>query len=371
VGGIATLIDLGTVFVAMEFLAFPVLFGDKFGILFAATLGFSFAVVHSFILHHFWTFQVESKKYKFLFVKFLIVSLVGLCCTLFLMFGFVHILGIYYMVAKICTSAIVLVWNFLANKYWTFQVSVRRADIPEVFLKDLSVVIPSFNEANRIVPTLQKVHDFLAHQSFSSEIIVANDGSTDGTLSVLHTLQKKIDFTVVGYPKNKGKGFACTTGIYAATGKNILIMDADFSTPIEEVLPLLETLKNADIAIGSRYLHDSKIEISQPKFRIAIGRIGNSLIQFLFLKNIVDTQCGFKLFPHGIAKEIFSRQKIHRFGFDIEALAIAKSLGYSITEVPVRWVNSADSRVRPIRDALRTLFDLLFIKLNFWTGRYT
>ncbi len=369
-GGIATLVDVSVVFIAVEFLGFRDIFGDTLGVLLGAVLGFSFAVSQSFILHHFWTFQVESKKYKPLFLKFLLVSLVGLFFTICWMFLFVDIFNIHYLIAKILTSSIVLVWNFLANKYWTFQVSISKIHIPELFSIDLSILIPSYNEANRIVPTIQKIQDFLKKQSFSWEIIVIDDGSTDEMPSVLKKLQQEIPFFIHRYPQNKGKGFACKMGIYQAKGKNILLMDADFSTPIFEVIPLLKALETSDIAIGSRYLSNSSIEVSQPPLRVAIGRIGNILIQFLILENIVDTQCGFKLFPHKIAKEIFSRQKIHRFGFDIEALAIAKSFGYSIAEVPVHWINSTDSRVRPIRDAFRTFFDLFYIKFNFWTGRY-
>ncbi len=146
--------------------------------------------------------------------------------------------------------------------------------------------------------------------------------------------------------------------------------DADNSTPIEEYASLIQKMRKNDIAIGSRYLKNSQVKRKQSASRIAIGRIGNFLIQMFLVDGITDTQCGFKLFTHHSAKEIFFRQKVTRFGFDVEVLVIANTLNYSIAEVPVSWFNSPESRFRPIRDAIRTFFDLLYIKLNLWSGRY-
>ncbi|MBI4232075.1 glycosyltransferase family 2 protein, partial [Candidatus Peregrinibacteria bacterium] len=120
----------------------------------------------------------------------------------------------------------------------------------------------------------------------------------------------------------------------------------------------------------SRYLTGSNVKIRQSQARILLGRSGNLLIQLFLIDGIKDTQCGFKLFKYQAAKEIFSRQKVKHFGFDMEALAIASRLNYKIIEVPVNWFNSSESRVRPVKDALRTLKDLVFIKLNLWSGRY-
>ncbi len=156
----------------------------------------------------------------------------------------------------------------------------------------------------------------------------------------------------------------------AARGRYILFTDADNSTPIEELAGFLPQMQRADVAIGSRYLSESKVHIKQPWYRIAIGRIANFLIQLFLVDGIRDTQCGFKLFRHHAAKDIFSRMKVEGFGFDMEALTLAELLGYSVRELPVDWYNSDSSRVRPLKDTFRTFKDLVFIKLNVWTGKY-
>ena len=127
---------------------------------------------------------------------------------------------------------------------------------------------------------------------------------------------------------------------------------------------------NSDVAIGSRYMSKSQVKITQPLYRIILGRVGNFLIRLFLIDGIKDTQCGFKLFEHKAAQEIFFVQKIKRFAFDMEALVVADNLGYKITEVPVSWYNYTESRFRPIKDALRTLRDLVYIKVNLWSGRY-
>lgn len=238
---------------------------------------------------------------------------------------------------------------------------------------DFSIVIPAYNEEHRIKGTLLLINDYIQTKKLSAEIITVSDGSTDKTNEVIESCKNKMqNLSSIYLRENHGKGHAVKCGVEMSRGKYILFADADNSTPIEELEKLLNALKNnrAQIAIGSRYLHGSKIQIKQPKLRFAIGRIGNLLISLFLLDGIKDTQCGFKLFEHKAAKEIFSMQKVKRFGFDMENLVIANLLGYKIVEVPVSWFNSPESRLRPIKDALITLKDLIRIKLNLWSGRY-
>ena len=211
----------------------------------------------------------------------------------------------------------------------------------------LSVIIPAYNEEKRIAKTLEEVREYL--KNFDGELIVVDDGSTDGTSA----------FSNISYPKNMGKGYAVKKGVERASGDLILFMDADNATPIREVEKLLKF--DSDIVIGSRYLHDSKIEKKQPLSRIMIGRLGNWVIRLLVLDGIKDTQCGFKLFKKNVAKELFSELQTHRFGFDIEILGRAQKKGLTITEVPITWLHNDNSRVRPIRDAFKTLADLIKI----------
>lgn len=360
VGIIGTGVDVFSLYLLIEYAHLPLLV--------ATTIAFLLAVIHNFILNKFWTFRSASKNYRKLFIKFLIVSCVGLFLTNVSMYVQVEVLKIWYIYAKLMTSGIVLTWNFLANKYWTFSLKPWMIHIPKKFQYELSIIIPAYNEEKRIGTTLKKI----ATHTKNAEIIVINDKSADRTEKVVKTFQKSIPkLFCINLSKNMGKGYAVKKGIEASQGKYILMIDADNSTPIEEYDHLFAAIKNgADIAIGSRYMKGSNIQISQPKLRVIIGRFGNMLIRWFLIHDIQDTQCGFKLFKHEVAKEIFSRQKVHRFGFDMEVITIAQSLQYTVCEVPVSWHHSFDSRLRPIRDAFRTFLELIYIKLNLWSGRY-
>lgn len=364
VGVIGTAIDLLTVYILAEryHLMHPIA---------AATIGFFLAVINNFLLNKSWTFKNRSKNYRKLWIKFFLVSVVGLALTWVFMFLFYEIYAIKPVPAKAITSLIVLFWNFFANKYWTFSGSRRDLKIPDSFTHEFSIVIPAFNEENRIKNTLIIIHDYLVSKALDAEIIVVSDGSSDQTVALTRRMRERIpELVVVENRKNQGKGYAVKTGVEVSTGKYILLADADNSTPIEELENLRKALGKNQIAIGSRWLRDSKVKRKQPRLRIFIGRFGNALIRAFLIDGIKDTQCGFKLFTHEAAKQIFARQKVRRFGFDIEALVIAKSLNYEIVEVPVSWFNSVESRFRPVRDAMRTFWDLIYIKLNLWSGRY-
>ncbi len=365
VGSLGTFVDLGSLYLLVEYGRIPVIT--------ASVASFFLAVINNFILNKIWTFESKSRNYRKLFIKFLIVSTVGLVLTVSCMYIFVNIAGIWYMFAKVMTSLIVLSWNFLGNKFWTF--SIRNSENLKLtdFAYDLSIIIPAYNEENRIKNTLLSIEDYLSTKKINVEILVINDGSKDKTEEVVKTCQHKIiNLKIINLKKNYGKGAAIKRGVDESRGKYVLFTDADNSTPIEELEKLRKYLhrKNAQIAIGSRYLRDSLVKIKQPKYRVFLGRAGNLLIRILLIDDIRDTQCGFKLFTGEAAKNIFHYQKIKRFGFDVEALVVANHLGYKIVEVPVSWFNSVESRVRPIKDAFITLKDLVYIKLNLWSGRY-
>ncbi len=230
----------------------------------------------------------------------------------------------------------------------------------------LSIVIPAYNEEQRIGASLQELQDFLPNHFEQTEVIVVNDGSSDKTsqaVRAFETSNGKHRLTLIEFDKNRGKGAAVKAGIEHASGDYILFMDADLSTPLSEISKVLSPLQaGKDIAIGSRATRTSNILKRQPFYRESMGKMFNVLVRMWVIDGISDTQCGFKAFRREAAKEIFKRLETARFGFDVEALLWAKVLGYSVEEVGVTWINSPHSRVSPIRDSIEMLWSLFRIR---------
>lgn len=236
----------------------------------------------------------------------------------------------------------------------------------------LSVIIPAYNEASRIEKTLREVSGFLKNQSFEYEILVVNDGSKDGTALVVRELELSIPhLKLLENKENHGKGWVTKQGMLEAGGDIRLFMDADNSTTVDQVMPMLKWLKyDYDVVIGSIEVAGAKINEHAQWYRRALGHWSKYLIRIVAgLWNIHDTQRGFKLFSAKAAQDIFSRVTVERFGFDIEVLAIAKHLNYKIKEVPVIWNNPSGSTVS-LSSYLEVLKDLIKIRLNLWTDKY-
>ena len=230
----------------------------------------------------------------------------------------------------------------------------------------ISIVIAAYNEKRRIGISLKRIYNFFESRKDPHEIIVVNDGSTDNTKDILSELSAELPtLRFINSEKNKGKGFAVRTGILASRGRFVLLSDADLSTPIEEIEALLGFIraKNYDIAIGSRGLQLSKIIRRQPWWRRGMGKIFNKIVKIFILPDFHDTQCGFKLFKGAAARELFEELKTDRFAFDVEILARAKKKDYKIVEVPVRWLDSDQSKVNPILDPLIMIKDIVRIRL--------
>ena len=236
----------------------------------------------------------------------------------------------------------------------------------------LSVIIPAYNEERRIGKTLAGMRKFLDEQAYPYEVLVIDDGSTDATRQIADTIARDwSQLKLLSNSVNRGKGAVVRQGVLSAQGQYILFSDADNATPIEQVNKLLQHISQYPVVIGSRHCPGAKIHIPQAKHRMILSRLSNLLIRWLAVPGIYDTQCGFKLFQRLPAREIFERVTIDRFGFDFEALAIARHLGYPFKEVGVDWYNDGASKVRAGRDALRTLHDLLKVKWHLLRGRYS
>lgn len=236
----------------------------------------------------------------------------------------------------------------------------------------LSVVIPAYNEEKRLPSTLASVHSYLAQRGGTFEVIVVDDGSTDGTIAVVEDFAKHHDgIRLVSYSPNQGKGHAVRTGILKALGERVLFNDADGSSPIEEVEKLEAALDQGSvIAIGSRAKPDPTRKVDALAHRKFIGNSFNAIVKALVLDGIYDTQCGFKLFSRDCAQDIFSVAVENGFAFDVEILFIAKSRGYKTTEIAINWSNVEGSKVNVVIDSMKMLAEVLRISLRSRSGQY-
>lgn len=238
----------------------------------------------------------------------------------------------------------------------------------------LSVIVPAYNEAERLPRTLRRIHQYLASSSFSYEIVVVVDGPTDATLDVLREISSEIlHLKVLNRPTNRGKGHSVKEGMLKAAGRVRLFTDADNSTDIahfEAMKPLFDN--GYDIVIASRDkrdVPDAEQTVSQAWYKRAIGKAGNLIVQALAVRGIWDTQCGFKAFRGDVAERIFSATIIEGWGLDIEVLALARALNYRTGIVPAHWINDERSHFR-ISDYLRILADTLKVRYNLSRGKY-
>lgn len=234
----------------------------------------------------------------------------------------------------------------------------------------LSIVIPAYNEAVRIVPTIGAIASHVSSLGYPWELIIADDGSTDDTVKLVQELGfANINLLIA--PKNGGKGSAVQRGMLAARGRYVLFDDADNSTPIEELTRVLSKLENEgyDVAVGSRAAAGAE-EAKRSILRRLMSGTLRWIVQHIFRIGVQDTQCGFKMFTREAAHQLYQAQTIMGFSFDLEILYLANKFGYHIAEVPVAWVDSPGSKVDTTKEAQRFLRDLTRIKLNDWRNVY-
>jgi glycosyltransferase involved in cell wall biosynthesis len=240
---------------------------------------------------------------------------------------------------------------------------------------EVSIVIPAYNESQRISGPLAEILEFISTTRLNAELIVVDDGSTDDTADVAKNAfaaMPNIAATVIRYEENRGKGFAVKTGLLAAKADVAIFSDADLSTPIVEMSKLVDPICNGDfdVTFGSRALDRSLIGTHQPWTREQGGRVINLVIRIMSGLPFFDTQCGFKAFNMLKFRTLLDVMKIDRFGFDIEFLFVANFHGLRLAEIPVRWNDVAGSKVSVFRDTRRMISELMEIRRNARQGKY-
>lgn len=238
----------------------------------------------------------------------------------------------------------------------------------------LSIVIPAYNEALRVGKTLEHICKYAESKPYEVEIILVDDGSSDGTLELFRKFQSQWPATrIFQNETNRGKGYSVRRGVLEARGEVVLFTDADLSAPIEEADKLLARLKSekADAAVGSRALDRSLVGIRQPWRREYAGRGFNLLVRLFTGLDIHDTQCGLKLFRRESTRRAFELQHVERFGFDPEVLFLIRCLGGKIEEVPVRWNDNPATKVHFLRDSSLMFLDLIVLRWRAWTRHYS
>lgn len=241
----------------------------------------------------------------------------------------------------------------------------------------LSIVIPAYNEQTRIGSSLNRVLSFARDYPGGAEVIVVDDGSTDGTAGLVEALAVQSGsagpmLRLIRHPGNRGKGAGVRTGFEQAQGDIVLFSDADLSTPIEEARRLVEPILagECEVAIGSRALAASVIQVRQSWLRRTMGRIFNRLVRLWTGLDLRDTQCGFKAFARHPSAPAFAAQRLSGFAFDVELLYLARKFGLRILEMPVTWNHVGDSRVSLVGDAGAMFIELIRVRINDWRGRY-
>ncbi len=246
----------------------------------------------------------------------------------------------------------------------------------------LTVVIPAYNEAIRLPTTLQQVVSYLETRSFTAEVLVVDDGSSDNTVALAENIAGEHPIVRIIKNDHRGKGYTVRTGMLAGRGKFILFSDADLAVPIAETAKLLSHLENGyDVVIGSREGQGAE-RIDEPWRRHFMGRVFNSLIHLIALRGFQDTQCGFKAFSRPVAQNLFNRVQLYGenatvlteaavTGFDVEILFLAVKFGYRVKEVPVKWIYGEETKVNPLKDSWRNLKDVIAVRWNDITGKYT
>jgi dolichyl-phosphate beta-glucosyltransferase len=234
----------------------------------------------------------------------------------------------------------------------------------------LSIILPVHNEERRLPPALEKIDAFIRAQSYSIEVVLVENGSSDATLAVANSFLSRLPSLRVIQESASGKGLAVRRGMLEAQGDYRIFCDIDFSMPVEEINRFIPpSLPQMDVAIASREAPGAK-RYGEPPMRHFIGRGFNALVRLFALPGLQDSQCGFKCFRAEVAERIFPLQTINGWTFDVEVLFIARRMGYRVKEVPIPWYYDSESKIRVFGDSVHMFLDLITIRMNGWRGDY-
>jgi glycosyltransferase involved in cell wall biosynthesis len=236
---------------------------------------------------------------------------------------------------------------------------------------ELSVIVPAYNEAQRLPSAIDLLTGYLDARPIRAEVLIVENGSVDRTPEIADTAACRDRRFRVLHVSERGKGLAVRTGMLASVGQVAIFCDVDFSMPVGEISSLYEAVTaGADIAIASRELKNSR-RVGEPSHRHLMGRVFNWLVRVLAVRGLSDTQCGFKAFRHDVAHDLFARSVVDGWAFDVEVLFLAQRRGYVVDEVPITWYYDPSSRVQPFRDTMAMLRELVQIRRNALSGRYS
>jgi dolichyl-phosphate beta-glucosyltransferase len=250
------------------------------------------------------------------------------------------------------------------------DIIITGKEIPVMLHPLLSIVIPAYNEEQRLPETLQVIHAFLQKQTYKAEVLVVENGSDDHTLTIAQEFNRSMPEVRALHCDQRGKGLAVIQGMLAARGEYRFICDVDLSMPIEEINNFLPPqLKDGAVAIASREASGAK-RYNEPEYRHIIGRVFNLMVRLIALPGLQDTQCGFKCFRADVVEKVFPRMTISGWTFDVEALVIARRLGYKIVEIPIPWYYNPKSKVKVLHDSFIMARDLITIRWNALRGVY-
>lgn len=345
-------------------------------------LAISAAATNSYFLNRTWTFNAGSEQHNQQIIRFIIATAIGMLINSMVLMAVSSVSSLFPVsiivllnTGKVLGAVFSAAWNFAAYRQWVFirpdQSILPVITDPESIPDMLSIIIPAYNESNRLENRIKTLATHISDCRYPVEVIIVNDGSTDNTLDLGRQLADEFQFvTCLSHEINQGKGAAVKTGVLAARGEFIIFTDADDTFTFDHISHILGSLKEGhDIAVGSREGKLNRID-GESWFRKIMGRTFNLFVQLLLLPGFSDTQCGLKGFRRQAAHELFHRQRLHGFAFDVEVLTLARAMNYDIARVGVVACDCKGSTVHPILAPIQMAVDILKVKLGLIVNSY-